>query len=370
MSLIRLTIENVRNLSSASLTIHPRLNIITGRNGSGKTSLLEAVYVLGRAKSFRDVNISNAIATGEKSARVTGVIETAWDSLARQTHVGIQWDRSGDRQVRMDGETVRRSSELSDALPLTYIGLQETRLLAEPPQQRRKFLDWALFHVEQRYREVWLRFERALKQRNAILKRRRQLVTPSEVEVWNKELVFGAEILNAARRNFLEPLEDRFRHHLQLLTEQDCGAYTLDYRPGWDEAMSNFQALTESRLRQDAERGFTQFGPHRADFVVCRGGRSMQQYGSAGEQKIAACALYLAQWDEFRRRTGRQGLILIDDMAAELDERRRKVFFRLLLSLSVQVFVTATEAELLESTLDDSNAAESARFHVEHGQVS
>lgn len=369
MRLLQLSVEHLRNLRTCSFQPHPNLNLIAGPNGSGKTSILEAIYLLGRAKSFRDSQTSNAIAVGQPSSRLFASVSTAKGESGGTRRIGMELSREGRRTIRVDGVTINRSSDLADVLPLTYIGLEETRLLADSPQQRRRFLDWGLFHVEQSYRGALQRYERALKQRNAILRDRRSATRPRDVAVWDTQLAEDASVLIAMRTHYLEALLPVFQRYWEQLTNLQPHEMVLVYQPGCPREPIEFKDLLTENLRRDGERGYTQHGPHRCDFMVYRGAQSVSHFASAGEQKAAVCALHLAQWDVFRSRVGTAPVLLIDDLPAELDSKRRQRFADLISALGCQAFITATEAELLTGAIDPHNPEFGQMFHVEHGEL-
>lgn len=373
MSLSNIVIENLRNLVYVSIQPHPSLNVIVGRNGSGKTTLLEAVYVLGRGKSFREHQMQNATNDNAELTRIVGSFPQPTLSgeakSEKQRRIGIQWDRKGQRQIRIDGDTVRQSSRLAQALPLTYVGLEETRMLNGAPQSRRKFLDGAMFHVEHSFAENWARYDRTLRQRNSLLKERRGAVSLDALKVWDDRLGPLALEIDVQRKTYLATFLPQFQFYWRALMKRDAAPVDIQYERGWPSEAGDYSGFLKLRAKRDGERGFTQYGPHRADFTVLKSQRSLSTHGSAGEQKVAVCALYLAQWHIQREAKRTAPILLIDDVPAELDEERREDFLRLLLQLPGQKYISATEAELLTRSIFSTEPRDYAMFHVKHGKI-
>jgi len=146
MSLSRISVTGIRNLLPVTLSPSPRINILHGDNGSGKTSLLEAIHLLGMARSFRSTRLNPVISHEQDSCTVFGQVELG---EAQSSALGISRDRSGEVRIRINGQTVRSAAELADALPLQLINPDSFRLLEGAPKLRRQFLDWGVFHVEQ-----------------------------------------------------------------------------------------------------------------------------------------------------------------------------------------------------------------------------
>ena len=167
MSLSRVTVTGVRNLHPVTFSPSPRINILYGANGSGKTSVLEAVHLLGLARSFRSVRLNPVIQHELQSCTVFGQVE-----LAEGGHsaLGISRDRQGEFQIRIDGQNARSAAQLAEILPLQLINPDSFRLLEGAPKIRRQFLDWGVFHVEPRFMSTWQRLQKALRQRNSWLR--------------------------------------------------------------------------------------------------------------------------------------------------------------------------------------------------------
>lgn len=355
MGLISLAVRDFRNIADAELAFSPQLNLITGNNGAGKTSLLEAIYFLGRAQSFRTTHPASLIREGAGHLLVRGQIQDAHDGLIP---VGIQRDKA-NIQVRLAGRPLRQLAELVSLFPFQMLTPDSHQLLEGGPRHRRRFLDWGVFHVEHAFFPAWQRYTRALRQRNAALRAR---LGVAEVRLWDAELVAAADLLDRQRRAYLDLLLPVLDEHVRSLV--DMAGLAWDYKPGWSRKLGFVEALAEG-LEGDRRQGFTRTGPHRADLVPMLEGVPAQERISRGQQKQLVAALMLAQAQVYQQQARQPCLFLIDDLASELDSGHRERVLRRLQALNAQVFMTAIEP----GAIDTGGWAEQRLFHVEHGRV-
>lgn len=356
MRITRLTVERLRCLSAVDLRPGPGLNFIIGPNGSGKTSLLEAVHLLAYGRSFRGRVRDGLIRSGQESLEVFA----EWDEspMAGQRKVGLR--HNGQTWTgRLDGDTVDQLGELCAALAAVTFEPGSHALVSGTSDARRRYLDWGLFHVEPDFLPLWRRYARALKQRNALLKHRRG---GDELDLWDAELASAGEPLQARRQRYVERLQPR----LAALSEElqpELGACALQLKPGWRrEELSLADALLLARDR-DLAAGFTSLGPHRADWRIEHAARPRQEALSRGQGKLAALACLLAQADDFALERGHWPVLLLDDLASELDAHHQRRLLERLMASNVQAFITATQQPV---SIADENFE---MFHVEHGNV-
>ncbi|MDY3196985.1 MAG: DNA replication/repair protein RecF [Pseudomonadaceae bacterium] len=360
MPLKRLSVTGVRNLQPVTLHPSPRINLIHGANGSGKTSLLEAIHLLGLARSFRSTRLQPVIRYGEQACTVFG--EIAQRSGVTNS-VGITRSKEPDYQIRMDGQKVRSLAELAAALPLQLINPDSFRLLEGAPKQRRQYLDWGVFHVEHQFLPAWQRLQKSLKQRNSLLRRGR--IQRSMLQPWEIELVAAGEQLDAFRQAYLQQLKPVFEDILaQLVPLEDL---TLSYYRGWDREKPLAQVLDE-QFERDTQLGYTQAGAQRADLRLRYRGMNAVDVLSRGQQKLVVCALKIAQGYLMKQHGAQQDCVfLVDDLPSELDEHHRRALCSLLENLECQVFISCVElATLRECWKTDTPVS---MFHVEHGHI-
>lgn len=357
MSLTRLNVKHVRNLVDVQLLPSPGLNLIIGANASGKTSLLEAIYLLGMGRSFRSLNIKHVIQQEATSLVVFGSVASSANQ--HQVNLGIEKQRDKTR-IKVAGEWVNNASSLVMHLPLQLITPDSHKLIEQGPRYRRQFMDWGVFHVEHTFHSIWARFQKSLKQRNAGLKQR---IPHKALQVWNQELSSSAILIDEMRRRYVSELLPIAQRMILKLTE--LKDIQLSYQSGWKQDTDYLDYLMQHEAL-DRESGFTRFGPHRADIAIRQSGMPAAERVSRGQQKLLAGALRLAQIEHLKSRRKINSLLMVDDLPAELDQKRRELFLEMLRELDTQVFVTATEEALISN-----RAAWSERkmFHVEHGQV-
>lgn len=356
----RLRVNHLRNLSSVSLELSPRINWIYGANGSGKTSLLEGIYLLGLGRSFRSRVASPLITAGHSELVVYGQIRR--DGMSHS--IGIAKSRGGETRLRLDGANIGSLAEVAKLLPLVLVVPETFELLTGGPRERRQYLDWGVFHVEHSYMGVWRNFQRSLKQRNSLLRRGR--IDHAELAVWNDHLVDAAEQIDAHRTRYLDQLRETIRSMLVEFDPQ-MGDVRLDYVRGWPKDRSYREALLEG-LERDLSMGQTCYGPHKGDLRISVKGLDAREHLSRGQQKVVICALKLAQGLFLSRVTGLSSVYLVDDLHAELDEGNALTFCRILEQSGAQVFITSLDNALIEKYWSRSTPLK--MFHVEHGSIS
>ncbi|MGN6519724.1 MAG: DNA replication/repair protein RecF [Dokdonella sp.] len=354
MNLRELRIENLRVLAQVELAPAPGWNIFTGSNGAGKTSLLEAAYLLSHGRSFR-TSVREALARdGSGGYSVFGEIERS----GGRVRVGLARTARG-LDARIDGAEVPIGELLRQTAVLCFEpGSHE--LIAGTSEERRRYLDWGVFHVEHEFLPTWRRYQRALKQRNILLRR---LASPAELDPWDHELARAAAPLAAMRRSYFDALVPHVRLLLvDLLPE--LGEPMIEFDPGFDDTQSLVRVLAD-RLERDLARGHTGRGPHRADWALGFAAARRRDHLSRGQQKLSAFAFVLAQARLFAERAGEWPLICLDDLASEVDAEHQRRVLRAVAATRAQVFLTGTE----ESSALAEAVGAPARFHVEHGRV-
>ena len=352
MSLSHLAIKNLRNIAEINFEPGSRLNFIVGPNGSGKTTLLEAIYLLGRGRSFRSAYSNRIVRHGEHSLTLFGKL----NDPERHNNLGIQI-KDGQFRAKLNGQFLKKSSDLATVVPLLLITPDGDKLIKGSPRQRRRFLDWGLFHVEQQFLGVWQRYNRILAHRNAALQQGRAVLDP-----WNSQLIEAGERLDSQRREYAVHLATLARQCFNEL--MGIEEVEFKYQPGWNKELSLTEALN-SHIEGDIKAGFTQRGPHRADLVMQVGGKSAAEYLSGGQQKLAACALFLAQARLYTSRLSKPCILLVDDLPSELDKRHRQALLDILFSTQGQIFITTTDL----SAIDPAGYESSVVFHVEQGSL-
>jgi DNA replication and repair protein RecF len=350
MSLAELTVTNLRCIEHAQLEVPDGLTLIWGGNGSGKTSLLESIFLLGRGRSFRIRNTSRLIRHGQNHLRVIGRLRAG---SGVSTVIGLELADDGVT-ARIGGRAAGSLAELSQAFPVQAIEPGIHRLVEEGGHGRRRWMDWAVFHVEPQFVDTWVRYTRALKQRNAALK-----ADPAQASIWDSELARLGEMIAESRGRLVKQLEPYWQEAVAALSGLPV---ELHYLRGWSQEHTLQEALLAARARDEA-RHLTHAGPHRADVAVRLYGRPAREVLSRGQQKLVAVAMTLAQLRFLQAVIGTSPTLLLDDPAAELDGEHLERFIAQVSQLKSQLVVTSLHAE---SRLF---GAPARSFHVEHGRV-
>jgi DNA replication and repair protein RecF len=349
-----LTTQNFRNLEDADTVFHPRANILVGRNGQGKTNVLEAVYFLATTKSFRTTRIASLFRFDAASVFVSGVLDRG--GVEKTLSVGLENAEVRRRVLMINGEKVPLNSYVN-ALNVFAYSSARLDVVRGTPEERRRFVDRGIVSVQPGYVEQLSRYGRALKQRNALLSaiaQRRQAA--SSLDAWDNELMVAAAAVHRARNAYLEELQESFREIVER-NAYHIRAARLVYTPSTTDDLARMRAQ-EIRARVSLS------GPQRDALEIQIEGRPASEVLSGGEQKMIVLFLKFAKLELFRRRNDDAALFLLDDVDAELDlEILQQLLSRL--PLSTQVFATSAK----EAFLAILEAGPHRRLNIENGRV-
>ncbi|UAX42225.1 DNA replication/repair protein RecF [Pasteurella canis] len=355
MAISRLLIENFRNLTAVDLELDHGFNFLVGNNGSGKTSLLEAIFYLGHGRSFKSA-VSNRIISYEQPHFT---LHAKIQEQQYQWSVGLQKQRQGNSVVKINGEDGNKISDLAHLLPMQLITPEGLTLLNGGPSYRRAFLDWGLFHHHNYFHLAWVNLSRLLKQRNAALQ---QVTSYSQLAIWDTELVKLAAQVSKWRAEYAEALRPEIEKTCQLfLPELEI---SVSFHQGWEKERDYAELLVQS-FERDRAIGYTVSGPQKADFRFKANGLPVEDILSRGQLKLLMCALRLAQGEHLMNQKQRHCIFLIDDFASELDEYKRALLAERLKKSGSQVFVTA----ITESQLKQMQPKQHYTFSVKDGCI-
>ncbi|WP_047049422.1 DNA replication/repair protein RecF [Vibrio mexicanus] len=356
MPLTRLIVQQFRNIKACDIELSTGFNFLIGPNGSGKTSVLEAIYLLGHGRSFKSSLTGRIIQNECDELFVHGRF---LNSDQFELPIGINKQRDGTTEVKIGGQSGQKLAQLAQVLPLQLIHPEGFDLLTDGPKFRRAFIDWGVFHTESAFFDAWGRFKRLNKQRNALLKTARSY---RELSYWDQEMARLAESISQWRSDYIE--------QMKVVAEQICREFLpefdiqLKYYRGWDKD-TPYQEILEKNFERDQSLGYTFSGPNKADLRIKLNGTPVEDVLSRGQLKLMVCALRVAQGQHLTQVTKKQCIYLIDDFASELDSQRRSRLAECLKATGAQVFVSSITESQIADMRDDNGQV----FHVEHGKI-
>jgi len=362
MLLKNIQIRMFRNIKTAEIRFGNRFNIFYGNNGQGKTNFLEAIFYLGTVKSFRHAKNREMIAWNQSAA-------TLQCSLADN---GLQHDLSiildnNNRQLKVDGKNVTKVIDYCTTFSVVAFSPDELGMVSGTPEQRRRYLDRAIFSSSPQYLTIYHDYFRALKQRNKLLKQR----SYAGIEAWSDQLAAAGARLVSVRSRYIKELAELFFKYYRDISGSDEEA-SLCYHANSLSELNDpvdvrnqlLNAWTDSS-RLERERGMTLKGPHRDDLAFILNNKPIREHGSQGQQKSFVLALKMAEIEYLEKLSGRLPILLLDDMTAELDNSRTWHLMKFLTDREMQVFITTTDPD----TVPLANELEFSRFHVESGRL-
>ena len=353
MYISNLRIFNIRLFESLDIALAPKFNIFLGKNGAGKTSILESIDLLSRGKSFRCSNVSEIMKQNETNLAVSCSI------ILSDSEVSLSLARKKSAsELKVNSLKAAKWSEITSHLPVISIHPESYLVITGSPSERRKYIDWGLFHVEPSYKNSWSSYMRALKQRNVCL-RYKQI---TQARQWHATLCEYGLIINQARLDYIQaikPLIKQYAEHLNLKSTID-----IEYKQGWSLDNELLELLDQELLEDDLPLS-TGVGPHRANISLKWDGKKFAATSSRGQQKVLAIAMYLAQSQYMSDNFSKKGVYLIDELPAELDQNTCQKVLSLLVELNSQVVITSVSEHYLKDFVPENTKW----FHVEHNQA-
>jgi DNA replication and repair protein RecF len=356
MRLLTLQVRNFRNFERLELACAPRLNIFVGDNGQGKTNILESIYVLGQIRSFRGAGRAELTRWGADVVNLRGTLEHPAHGAAVQ--LGMSWNGQR-RMLKVQGQEINRTIDYLGHLNALVFAADSVQVIKGSPDGRRRLVDRALVSLQPTYLSLLQNHHSVLKQRNRLLKSPK--VDRASLEVWNNKFAQVGSALVQARARYLQ----RLNRQLACLNELKLGSPTalqLSYQPALGPADNDKgtkgetyagadMARTSERLlegmtrveRDELRVHMSLVGPQRDEIGFYLEGRDLRSYGSQGEQRLATLLVLISMLEDLQVQLGTPPLVLLDDMVAELDRRRRGLLWEFLQTIGAQVFLSGTE---------------------------
>ena len=357
MLLEQLSINHCRIIDNAELTLSPSVNLICGDNGSGKSSILEAVAILSRGRSFRSARIVDVIQHQQEHILIRAKTIDDDNSFT----IGIQKSRTTTR-IRVNQQDINTQAALSRYIPVTIIDPNSIELVTGSPSLRRAYIDWIAFYLFPEFHKVWQNYQRILKQRNLCLRVPSYL---SALPSWTDELIKSQIRIQDYRERSLLVLKPQLESLANLLIDDhELGIkLTTGFAQGMDLSEESQRAFYQEKRETEIKSARTLSGAHRADLQIMFNDQLAQHSASRGQLKLIAIAMLLAQSRSIDTSDQLKGIIAIDDLAAELDGDNKQKLLSTLRGLGQQLLLTTTQSELLPLVSED------RMFHVKHGKV-
>jgi DNA replication and repair protein RecF len=358
MPITRLAITNVRNISSIETSPSHAFNIIYGLNGSGKTSLLESIYILSTGKSFKTKQNERIIKNTHPNFNIFA--EYAVDNF--NNSIGIQKNIDGTRKIQINNSKPASIIQLASIMPTQIITTDSYKIFHDGPKARRQFIDKGLFHVDPSFMGHWRSYQKALKQRNTAI---RMKLRKSEISTWDPTLTSEGIKVSKLRESYIHSLEPLIN---RLSTEllKDIPKISIRLDSGW-EKNELFEDILARNIYSDIKAGFTKQGPHRCDLIITSGNETpIKDFLSQGQQKLLAYIINIAQSLLLEEITKKKSVYLIDDLPSELDSISIQNIVCLLNKISGQFFITAIDKNMIEGLIPNEKTQ---LFHMKHGAI-
>lgn len=361
MHIEQIRLSSFRNFSALELHPHQQLNIIYGENGAGKSSLLEVIHVLGFGRSFRTSKPDTFIQYDEKSA--SGFCRYSIDNDCYT--LGFSRTKNEGYSFSVNGEKTKRIIDIVRLLPVQIFTPQSSDLILGSPVGRRRYVDWLLFHVEQKFHFLNSRYQSCLTQRNALLKKFdfKQKEEFQKQDMWANQLAELGESITSLRKSYILRLNDEISSLYRKFYPEI--SIVLRYNTGWEKNFSLEESLNH-KVERDLFRGSTSSGPHKADLQFVVDERNAAEFMSRGQLRLLVSILLLAEVKLLKELTSKPSVFLIDDISAELDEDTREKFVAAVIEQGTQVFVTGIDKQQMSFMQNYNNKKV---FHVKQNHV-
>ena len=365
MILERLSIVNYKNIAEATLALSPNINCFVGHNGAGKTNVLDAVYFLSFCHSAQTTQDSLVVRHGEDYFMLEGDYSLTGDALPSPIVVSCGMKRGAKKVFKRDKKAYKRLSEHIGLIPIVMISPSDTLLIEGNSEERRRLMDVAISQQDRNYIEALNRYNKALQQRNAMLKMEDSEPDPEILSLWEEQMAREGETIYRKRDELVRQLTPLFQTFYETISdghEQVALSYTSHCQRG-----PLLEVIQRDRMK-DRAVGYSLHGIHRDDLEIMLDGHPMRREGSQGQQKTFVIALKLAQY-KYLTQGDNLPLLLLDDIFDKLDSNRVEQIVSLVASQQFgQIFITDTNRDHIDQILRQ-GAFDYRLFHVSDGHI-
>ena len=345
MLIEELKLKNFRNYSELTLHPHPGVNLFFGRNGSGKTNLLEAIHYCSLGRSHRISNDANAVKNGEAFALSSVSIRNSLGQ--REIAVRFHPDEAQKKSILMDGKKIAKFSDMMGCLRCVIFSPEDLGLIKEGPSLRRRYLDMMISQINRGYFIALQQYRTCMDQRNALIRnlRANSYADSSMLSAFEETMAVPAAVIIRERRRIVSLLSDTARETYQRVSDTD-ELFRLSYHTSVKEETGIEDVLCRlfrENREDDIRMGFTSVGPHRDDLILTLNKNQMKQFASQGQIRTAALSMKLSQMQILRDQSGEEPVLLLDDVMSELDRKRRACLIGEISSF--QTFITCTDRD-------------------------
>lgn len=363
MILERISILNYKNIEQAELNLSPKINCFLGNNGMGKTNLLDAIYYLSFCKSYNNQADSQNINHDADMALIQGFY-LLFGGVESEFFCSLR--RKQKKQFKKDKKEYEKLSDHIGCLPLVMVSPSDSGLINGGSDERRKFIDVVLSQFDKIYLHALIRYNKALQQRNALLKQTTS-IDDSLLELWDEQLAVEGKTIFEKRKEFVNQFVPTFQHYYETICQSN-ESVDLIYQSHLETG--NFSDLLKARRERDKVLGYTTAGIHRDDLEMLLNGYPMKKVGSQGQNKTYVVAMKMAQFDFLRRVGATTPILLLDDIFDKLDSSRVEQIVKLVSDDKFgQIFITDTNREHLDEILWATNQNYNL-YYVNDGTVS
>ena len=334
MFLNSLSVKNLRSINTFNMTFQPGVNLIYGKNGKGKTSILEAIYMLSISRSFRSHFLRNIITEGKSNIKIIGKIKDKTNSNLKIEYYKLK----NNRRIKINEKAINNLSELLGVFPVTALSPDDIDII-HSNKEKRKFFNMILCHSNKIYLHTLQKYQHTIKQRNSLLSQK--IDDSSYLKVWDEKLSLLANKIWDIRRDFFNDFIPIFN---SLWNQLNCN-FSANIKYDVNQALSqeNYYKVLIENISKDIKRGYTTTGPHRDNINLFFNDMPVKECGSQGEKKIFLIVMKISEAIYISKKMKNEPIILLDDLFAMLDKDRGLKVLNLLTS-NFQIFITTTDA--------------------------